>query len=108
MRKESDQKLRILLFSTLFPSAGERNHGIFVANRLKMLLATGRVEVVVVAPVPWFPFRDRRFGRYAAHARVPAIDRSATRRYAENYGWEATSAGQLSVFAAAIAGNGSA
>lgn len=66
-----NQPLRILLFSTLYPSAARPNHGIFVETRLKQLLASGQVEVRVVAPVPWFPSRHPRFGQYAVFARTP-------------------------------------
>lgn len=63
--------MKVLTFSTLFPNAEKPHHGIFTETALKDLNATGRVESVVVAPVPWFPFRQARFGRYAAYARVP-------------------------------------
>ncbi|MGH6902641.1 MAG: glycosyltransferase, partial [Geminicoccaceae bacterium] len=33
------------------------------------------VASLVVAPVPWFPFDDRRFGRYATFAGVPREER---------------------------------
>lgn len=46
-------------------------HGIFVAERLRHLLRTGVVETTVCAPVPWFPLTSRKFGTYAAFARVP-------------------------------------
>jgi glycosyltransferase involved in cell wall biosynthesis len=42
---------------------------------LRQQLATGRVESTVVAPVPWFPSRNRRFGRYAVHASAPREER---------------------------------
>lgn len=45
-------------------------------QRLLRLVATGRIEARVVAPVPWFPTTSARFGRYATFARVP---RSETR-----------------------------
>lgn len=63
--------MKILTFSTLFPNAERPNHGIFVETRLRHLVAGGKVESRVVAPVPWFPFRHRRFGQYASFARVP-------------------------------------
>jgi glycosyltransferase involved in cell wall biosynthesis len=63
--------MKILVFSTLYPNAERPNHGIFVEARLKKLLASGQVEVQVVAPVPWFPFRHPRFGQYAVFARTP-------------------------------------
>jgi teichuronic acid biosynthesis glycosyltransferase TuaC len=47
------------------------HHGIFVENRLRRLVASGEAAAMVVAPVPWFPFRHRAFGRYASFARVP-------------------------------------
>ena len=63
--------MKILTFSTLYPNAVRPNHGIFVETRLRHLLASGRVESRVVAPVPWFPSGNPRFGRYAEFARVP-------------------------------------
>lgn len=65
------QRLRTLLFSTLFPSSVRPGHGIFVQTRLRELLATGEVDVRVVAPVPWFPSSHPRFGDYALYARTP-------------------------------------
>jgi len=63
--------MKILTFSTLYPHAARPNHGIFVETRLRHLLASGRVESKVVAPVPWFPSSNPRFGEYAAFARAP-------------------------------------
>ncbi len=64
--------IRTLLFSTLYPSSERPGHGIFVETRLRELLKSGRVETRVVAPVPWFPSRSRRYGERAAMARTPA------------------------------------
>ena len=64
--------IRLLTFSTLYPNAASPTHGIFVETRLRQLLASGEAESRVVAPVPWFPFRHRRFGEYAAFAAAPA------------------------------------
>ena len=64
-------KLRLLTFSTLYPSSSRPRHGIFVETRLTQLVSTGHVEAEVVAPVPWFPFRGRRFGVYADMANTP-------------------------------------
>ena len=63
--------MRILTFSTLYPNAVRPNHGIFVETRLRHLLESGRVQTRVVAPVPWFPSGNARFGHYAGFARVP-------------------------------------
>lgn len=60
--------IRLLTFTTLFPHAGRPNHGIFVENRLRHLLATGEASSTVVAPVPWFPSPSPRFGDWARHA----------------------------------------
>ena len=64
--------MKLLTFSTLFPNTVRPNHGIFVETRLRYLLASGKVESRVVAPVPWFPSANPRFGDYAAFAQVPS------------------------------------
>jgi teichuronic acid biosynthesis glycosyltransferase TuaC len=64
--------MKLLTFSTLFPNQVRPSHGIFVETRLRQLLASGEVQSRVIAPVPWFPFRDKRFGNYAQFAQVPA------------------------------------
>lgn len=60
--------VRILLLSSLYPSAVRPIHGIFVETRLRELLKTGAVQAKVVAPVPWFPLKGKRFGEYARFA----------------------------------------
>ncbi len=59
------------MFSTLYPNREQPNHGIFVENRLRHTLAQGGIEAMVMAPVPYFPFRHKMFGRYATLAAVP-------------------------------------
>ncbi|TDP74612.1 glycosyltransferase family 4 protein [Roseateles toxinivorans] len=66
--------LRVLLFSTLYPSAARPIHGIFVETRLRELLKTGQVEAKVVAPVPWFPFKGKSFGEYGLFAATPSVE----------------------------------
>ena len=63
--------MKVLLFSSLYPSAVRPIHGIFVETRLRELLKTGQVEAKVVAPVPWFPLKAKRFGEYAQFAATP-------------------------------------
>jgi glycosyltransferase involved in cell wall biosynthesis len=63
--------MKLLTFSTLFPNTVKPSHGIFVETRLRYLLASGKVESRVVAPVPWFPSANKRFGDYAAFSKVP-------------------------------------
>jgi glycosyltransferase involved in cell wall biosynthesis len=74
--------MKVLLFSTLYPSAVRPIHGIFVETRLRELLKTGQVQAKVVAPVPWFPFKAKRFGEYAQFAATP---RQETRNGVEVY-----------------------
>lgn len=68
---EPEQKLRLLVFTTLYPHAAAPNQGVFVENRLRHLLASGQATAHVVAPVPWFPLTGDRFGRWAVSARAP-------------------------------------
>lgn len=63
--------LRILLFSTLYPSSVRPAHGIFVETRLRELLKSGQVDARVVAPVPWFYSTDPRHGDKARMAATP-------------------------------------
>jgi glycosyltransferase involved in cell wall biosynthesis len=62
--------LRIVTFTTLYPNEAQPRHGIFVENRLRHLIESGRVVARVLAPVPWFPFAHKRFGRYGDFARA--------------------------------------
>lgn len=66
--------MRILTFTTLYPNGRQPAHGIFVENRLRHLVAGGDMASRVVAPVPWFPWTNRCFGRYAALAAVPVVE----------------------------------
>lgn len=63
--------MKLLTFTTLYPSAARPHHARFVETRLRELVASGEVQSVVVAPVPWFPSAHPRFGRYASFARTP-------------------------------------
>lgn len=63
--------IRVLLFSSLYPSSVRPIHGIFVETRLRELLKSGEVDAKVIAPVPWFPLRSERFGEYHLYATTP-------------------------------------
>jgi teichuronic acid biosynthesis glycosyltransferase TuaC len=67
----SQRRLRILTFTTLFPSVARPRHGIFVETRLSHFRRVSGAEVKVVAPVPWFPSEAGCFGKYALFARTP-------------------------------------
>ena len=62
--------VRLLTYTTLYPSASQPQHGIFVENRLRQIVALEGVSARVVAPVPWFPLSGARFGRYGAYAGI--------------------------------------
>ncbi len=63
--------IKVLTFTSLFPNCIQPRHGVFVRNRLEQLINGGNVESMVVAPVPWFPFRNKIFGQYSQYARIP-------------------------------------
>jgi teichuronic acid biosynthesis glycosyltransferase TuaC len=62
--------IRLLTFSTLYPNNARPNHGVFVENRLRHLVAGGEAMSEVLAPVPWFPLAHPWFGDWAVNARV--------------------------------------
>ncbi|HEY8507087.1 MAG TPA: glycosyltransferase [Steroidobacteraceae bacterium] len=47
--------IRLLTFTNLYPSEAAPRHGIFVEQRLRRLVETGRVQASVVVPVPHRP-----------------------------------------------------
>ena len=49
------RRMRVLTFSTLYPNAARPQHGVFVENRLRHLVASGEIDSTVLAPAPWFP-----------------------------------------------------
>lgn len=58
---DKEPKTRVVVFSTLFPSPGAPNAGIFVRER--MFRVARHLPMVVVSPQAWFPFQGvlRRF-----------------------------------------------
>ncbi len=69
-----NRKIRVVLFSTLFPSVARPNNGLFVEARLRELLTSGAVDARVIAPVPWFMSTHPRFGEYAKFASTPGSE----------------------------------
>ena len=64
--------IRMVTISSLFPNKNDPKLGIFVKTRLKHFLARyPHVDLEVIAPVPWFPFKHKAFGEYAKFAGVP-------------------------------------
>ncbi len=71
---------RLLTYSTLFPHAGAPNHGVFVENRLRHLIASGAATSRVVAPVPWFPQAQLgpiSLGAWGRFAKAPSFEQRA-------------------------------
>jgi teichuronic acid biosynthesis glycosyltransferase TuaC len=56
----------LVVLSTTFPSMGQPNLGLFVRER--MFRVARKIPLVVVAPVPWFPFQ-RVIQRFYPHFR---------------------------------------
>ncbi len=46
--------MRVLVLSSTFPNSRQPNRGVFVRERISRLAR--RCDVVVVSPIPWFPF----------------------------------------------------
>jgi len=62
--------MRVLVLSSTFPNAAQPTRGVFVRERISRLAR--RCQVIVVAPVPWFPLNERiRKDR----ASVPPVER---------------------------------
>ena len=66
--------LKVLTLSSLYPNPVQPVYGVFVENRVRSFVRVSGAAVQVVAPVPWFPFASRRFGRYGALAGIPRLD----------------------------------
>ena len=52
LRASSSARLRVLVFTTVFPNPGMPLHGTFVLERIRRLASLTDIEVV--APIPWF------------------------------------------------------
>ena len=59
--------MKLPTFATLYPSVARPGHGLFVETRLRHLLASGAVQSVVVALVPWFSPPPRGFRQVRHH-----------------------------------------
>ncbi len=68
--------LKLLTLSNLYPNEVQPRHGIFTEHRMSNMLKSQRVQIKVVAPVPYFPFSGSVFGKYSVGAKIP---RSARR-----------------------------
>jgi glycosyltransferase involved in cell wall biosynthesis len=66
--------VRLLTFGTLYPNAAQPNHGVFVENRLRHLVAGGSAVSTVLAPVPWYPRRVPGPHAWARLAGVASVE----------------------------------
>ena len=73
-RPLEDQPIRLLTLTSLYPNPAQPNHGVFVENRLRHLVAGGEAISTVVAPVPWFPGRTHRRDEIPAMVRRHGLD----------------------------------
>ena len=72
--------MRVLVLSSTFPSVCEPTRGVFILERIRRLAS--HCDLVVVSPVPWFPFDGRIRRKQAAvivvyHPRFFSIPRYA-------------------------------
>jgi glycosyltransferase involved in cell wall biosynthesis len=74
MRKATtvDRRLRVLVYTSLFPNSVQPILGNFVMERIRALRQLA--DVTVVAPVPYFP-RLRLYRRWSEFARIPRRER---------------------------------
>lgn len=64
--------MNVLVVSTLYPNEAQPVHALFVEQRIRALAR--HASLVVLSPVPWFPFTDR-LARYAHRRRIPRSER---------------------------------
>ena len=71
--KTGGKRLRVLLFTNLFPNPVDQTRGIFTEQLARELMEI--CDVTVVCPLPWFPRWSflRRFPRWYEFAEVPAV-----------------------------------
>lgn len=59
---------RLVVFTRVYPNAVQPNLGLFVRERMRRVAEY--LDVIVVAPAPWFPFQGL-LGRLRPHSRPP-------------------------------------
>jgi teichuronic acid biosynthesis glycosyltransferase TuaC len=70
------KKPQTIAVSSLFPNRRTPSHGVFLEHRLKHLAQRADIDVKIIVPVPWFPFRAKAFGKYAHFAGISSTDSS--------------------------------
>ncbi|HEX7324873.1 MAG TPA: glycosyltransferase [Rhodanobacteraceae bacterium] len=69
------RRIRVLAVASRYPNDDRPTRGLVIEERLRALAGSGRIVTNVVSPVPWFPWRSERFGRWSAYARTPVRER---------------------------------
>lgn len=64
-----ERRPRLLVYTRVYPNVEQPNYGLFVRERMRRVAR--ELDVVVVAPAPWFPFQ-RLLGRWRSGFR-PAL-----------------------------------
>jgi teichuronic acid biosynthesis glycosyltransferase TuaC len=64
-------QLNILVVTSLYPNRIQFRHGVFVETRIKHLNQSGKVDLKVIAPVPWFPCKSKYFPGYSKLVDIP-------------------------------------
>ncbi len=67
-RVPDSRRPRLVVFTRVYPNAAQPNLGLFVRERMRRVAE--HLDVVVVAPAPWFPFQGL-LGRLRPHSRPP-------------------------------------
>ena len=64
---------KLLVLSSLYPNSAQPHRGIFTEHRVRSLLKTKRVDVRVIAPIPWVPIKSvgERISKYSSFASAP-------------------------------------
>ena len=63
-----------LVVTTLYPNKIQFRHGVFVETRIRHLVKSGKVNAIVIAPVPWFPFKCKWFPEYSKLIDIPRFE----------------------------------
>ncbi|MBS4050051.1 MAG: glycosyltransferase family 4 protein [Methylomonas sp.] len=66
--------INCLVVTTLYPNSIQFRHGVFVETRVQHLSRSGRVNIEVIAPVPWVPFKSMFFPEYSKLVDVPRYE----------------------------------
>ncbi|MGL1832982.1 glycosyltransferase [Rhodocyclaceae bacterium SMB388] len=72
---------RLVVYSRVYPNHAQPNYGLFVRERMRRV--AGELDLVVVSPVPWFPFQGliRRFRPHFRPEVAPVEDQHGVRVY---------------------------